>query len=125
MFSVKFASWAMSSQSFFLYGDGHRGSVPYLLFNLYHPSNGNPTVFIAGRGPGLHIPIVSTIADNTYYNYRLEYTHDNKTYEFFINDISQGTMTATTQTFSIINDLFFYPYTDQSVKDIYVYQGTP
>merc|ERR1712078_759219 len=61
MFSVKFASWANSGQSFFLYGDGYRGSSPYLLLNLYKPSNGNPNFFTAGRGPSINIPLVTTI----------------------------------------------------------------
>merc|ERR1712139_747995 len=42
MFSTKWANWSLSSQSFFLYGDGYRGGTPYLLMNLYTGSNGTP-----------------------------------------------------------------------------------
>ena len=81
--------------------------------------------FWAGRGPSINIPLITTITDNTYHDFRLEYTHNNTTYELFINNISQGTLQATVQTFSVINDIFFYPYTNTHVKNVYVYEGAP
>ena len=125
MFSVKFASWASSSQSFFIYGDGYRGGNPYLLGNLYNPSNSSPVFFLAGRNPGISINITTIPADNTYNDFKLQYTSSNTTYELFINNVSQGTMTATVQTFSIINDILFTPVTNTYVKNVYIYEGTP
>ena len=127
MFSLKLDSWVNSSQSFFLYSDGYRGSYPYFLFNLYNDltTNLGPRLFTAGKGPSMYIPIVTTITNHTYYDFRLEYTHNNTTYEMFINNVSQGTMSDSAQTMNTLNDILFTPQTGTSVKNVYLYEGTP
>ena len=126
MFSSKWDNWSSSDQSFFLYGDGYRGSYPYFLFNLYNDVNANnPRLFTAGKGPSIYIPIVTTITNNTYYDFKLQYTSSNTTYEMFINNVSQGTMSDSAQTMNTLNDILFTPQTATSVKNVYVYEGTP